>query len=43
MIEAKRKQKQEGGYNAVMKEEYMFSNKGLDTTKSARELEEDFM
>ena len=31
------------GYELVMKEENMYSNKGLDLTKSVIELEEDFM
>ena len=30
-------------YERFLKEEFMYSNKGLDMTKSIQELEEDFM
>ncbi|KAJ3273538.1 Coiled-coil domain-containing protein 25 [Terramyces sp. JEL0728] len=42
-IKQKRKQKENKNYSSFLKEEYMYSNKGLDMTKSAQELEEDFM
>ncbi|KAJ3320407.1 Coiled-coil domain-containing protein 25 [Boothiomyces sp. JEL0866] len=42
-IKQKRKEKENKNYSTFLKEEYMYSNKGLDMTKSAQELEEDFM
>lgn len=44
-IEEKRKEKQAHGnaYDSIMKEENMYSNKGYDLTKTAAEIEEDFM
>jgi hypothetical protein len=42
-IKNARELKINGGYDQVMKEENMYSNKGIDLTKSITELEEDFM
>ena len=44
-IEEKRKEKQALGnaYDSIMKEENMYSNKGYDLSKTAAEIEEDFM
>ena len=45
-IDEKRKEKQRHGnaYDSIMKEENMYSNKGIDTTsRTAAEIEEDFM
>ncbi|KAJ3313688.1 hypothetical protein HDV04_001698 [Boothiomyces sp. JEL0838] len=42
-IKQKRKEKENKNYSSFLKEEYMYSNKGLDMTKSAQELEEDFI
>jgi hypothetical protein len=43
MIREKQLLKQQGGYGVLFKEEHMYSNKGIDTSKSINELEEDFM
>ena len=44
-IDEKRKEKQRNGnaYDSLMKEENMYSNKGIDTSRTAADLEEDFM
>ncbi|KAI8894913.1 hypothetical protein BC833DRAFT_603085 [Globomyces pollinis-pini] len=44
-IKEKQLEKKKGlnGYESLMVEEHMYSNKGLDMTKTAQELEDDFM
>ena len=43
LIKEQQRIKQEGGYAALFKEEAMYTNKGLDLSKTVIELEEDFM
>lgn len=38
-----RREKQENGFDKLFKEEEMYSNKGLDLSRTVTELEEDFM
>ncbi|KAJ2992317.1 hypothetical protein HDV02_003159, partial [Globomyces sp. JEL0801] len=44
-IKEKQWEKKKGlnGYESLIVEEHMYSNKGLDMTKTAQELEDDFM